>query len=69
MGAVLKDNDVHIYKAVLTGILRVSKESIFSDLNNIKVYTLLDSEFSDKFGFTINEVKKLLEDYKSNRKV
>jgi len=63
IGAVLKDNDVNVYKAVLTGILRISKESIFSDLNNIKVYTLLDSEFSDKFGFTTNEVKKLLADY------
>jgi hypothetical protein len=63
IGAVLKDNDVNVYKAVLTGILRISKESIFSDLNNIKVYTLLDSEFSDKFGFTTDEVKKLLEDY------
>jgi hypothetical protein len=63
MGAVLKDNDVYVYKAILTGILRVSRESIFSDLNNIEVYTLLDSEFSDKFGFTTNEVKKLLSDY------
>ncbi len=63
MGAVLKDNDIHIYKAVLTGILRVSKESIFSDLNNIKVYTLLNSEFSDKFGFTKDETKKMLGDY------
>jgi hypothetical protein len=63
IGAVLKDNDKNVYKAVLTGILRISKESIFSDLNNIEVYTLLDSEFSDKFGFTTNEVKKLLTDY------
>ena len=63
MGAVLKDNDKYVYKAVLTGILRVSKESIFSDLNNIKVYTLLDNEFGNRFGFTTNEVKKLLEDY------
>ena len=63
MGAVLKDNDVHLYKAVLTGILRVSKESIFSDLNNIRVYTLLNSEFSDKFGFTTNEVNNMLKDY------
>jgi len=64
MGAVLKDNDIHIYKAILTGILRVSKESIFSDLNNIKVYTLLDREFSDKFGFTTDEVKEMLKLYK-----
>jgi len=63
MGAVLKDNDVNVYKAVLTGILRVSKESIFSDLNNIKVYTLLNSEFSDKFGFTKDETKKILDNY------
>ncbi|NEW61478.1 AAA family ATPase [Sulfurovum sp. bin170] len=63
MGAVLKDNDVHIYKAVLTGILRVSKESIFSDLNNIKVYTLLNREFSDKFGFTKDETKVVLNEY------
>ena len=63
MGAVLKDNDRYIYKAVLTGILRISKESIFSDLNNIKVYTLLNSEFSDKFGFTKDETQKMLSDY------
>ena len=63
IGAVLKDNDVNVYKAVLTGILRISKESIFSDLNNIEVYTLLNSQFSDKFGFTTNEVTKLLADY------
>lgn len=64
MGAVLKDNDRYIYKGVLTGILRISKESIFSDLNNIKVYTLLDREFNSQFGFTTNEVKNMLEDYK-----
>ncbi|KIM03612.1 MAG: hypothetical protein KU29_11430 [Sulfurovum sp. FS06-10] len=63
MGSVLKDNDVHVYKAVLTGILRISKESIFSDLNNIEVYTLLDNEFGDKFGFRSDEVKKMLECY------
>ncbi len=63
MGAVLKDNDLHIYKAVLTGILRVSKESIFSDLNNISVYTLLNKEFNNRFGFTENEVKSILQDY------
>jgi len=63
MGSVLKDNDVHVYKAVLTGILRISKESIFSDLNNIEVYTLLDNEFGDKFGFNTNEVKNMLQTY------
>ncbi len=68
MGAVLKDNDLHIYKAVLTGILRVSKESIFSDLNNIEVYTLLNKEFNKKFGFTQNEVKMILKDYNLSKK-
>ena len=63
MGAVLKDNDTNLYKAVLTGILRVSKESIFSDLNNIKVYTLLDNSFANRFGFTQSEVKNMLKDY------
>jgi hypothetical protein len=63
MGAVLKDNDRYLFKAVMTGILRVSKESIFSDLNNIEVYTLLNKAFSDKFGFTTGEVQKLLSDY------
>ncbi len=67
MGAVLKDNDTYLQKAVLTGILRISKESIFSDLNNIEVYTLLDREFSDKFGFTTDEVKKMLEDYELDK--
>jgi hypothetical protein len=63
LGAVLKDNEQHLYKAVITGILRISKESIFSDLNNIDVFTLLDNEFSDKFGFTIPEVKQILTAY------
>ncbi|MFK5976255.1 MAG: AAA family ATPase, partial [Sulfurovum sp.] len=63
MGAVLKDNDTYLQKAVLTGILRISKESIFSDLNNIKVYTLLDKEFSSQFGFTTDEVRNILNDY------
>jgi hypothetical protein len=63
MGAVLKDNDTYLQKAVLIGILKISKESIFSDLNNLAVYTLLDIEFSDRFGFTTDEVKQMLKDY------
>jgi hypothetical protein len=46
---------------VLTGILRVSRESIFSDLNSLGVYTLLDTEFNTCFGFTEEEVQTLLE--------
>ncbi|WP_338034378.1 AAA family ATPase [Leptotrichia buccalis] len=44
--------------AVVTGILRVVKEGIFSGLNNLSVYTVLDSDFSDYFGLVDNEVKQ-----------
>ncbi|MEE4355094.1 MAG: AAA family ATPase [Desulfococcaceae bacterium] len=58
----LKDNP-HLFKGVLTGILRVAKESIFSGLNNPGVYTLLSGKFSDAFGFTESEVGKMLRTY------
>jgi Predicted AAA-ATPase/PD-(D/E)XK nuclease superfamily len=57
--AGLKDNP-HLHKGVLTGILRVAKESIFSGLNNLAVYTLLDAELNTCFGFTEAEVAGLL---------
>jgi hypothetical protein len=50
-------------RAVLTGIYRVAKESIFSGLNNLKVSTLIDDEFADCFGFTPEEVHQLLVEY------
>lgn len=56
----LKDNP-HLFKAVITGVLRVSKESIFSDLNNLGVYTLLGRDFSTCFGFTEPEVAALFD--------
>ncbi|MFK7907400.1 MAG: AAA family ATPase [Chitinophagales bacterium] len=59
LGGVLKSNAV-LYKGVITGILQVSKESIFSDLNNIEVYSVLDDKYADKFGFTEPETKDLL---------
>ena len=62
LGAGLKDNPF-LFKGVLTGILRIAKESIFSDLNNLSVYSLLRSEYCDKFGFTEDEVHTLLSDY------
>lgn len=67
LSAVLKDNP-KLQKGVLTGILRVAKESIFSDLNNLDVASILDFEFHDKFGFTQNEVNLLLNDYDLNDK-
>jgi predicted AAA-ATPase/PD-(D/E)XK nuclease superfamily protein len=59
----LKDNSC-LEKGVLTGILRIAKESIFSGLNNIDTFTILSEGFQDKFGLTETEVKKLLEEYK-----
>jgi hypothetical protein len=60
LGAGLKSNP-HLYRAVVTGILRIAKESLFSDLNNIGVYTLLAVPFNACFGFTEPEVAALLE--------
>ena len=61
LGGGLKDNSA-LHKAVVTGILRVAKESIFSGVNNLDVLTINDIAFSDKFGFTEAEVKTLLND-------
>ena len=58
----LKTND-SLYFAVLTGCLRISKESIFTGLNNLNVMTVSDPYFCDSFGFTENEVAELLNDY------
>ena len=52
-----------LYFAVLTGCLRVSKESIFTGLNNFKVLSITDVRFDEHFGFTDAEVKRLLADY------
>ena len=61
-GQALKTND-YLQFAVLTGCLRVSKESIFTGLNNFKVLSITDSRFDEHFGFTDAEVKTLLDDY------
>ncbi len=49
--------------AVLTGVLRIAKESIFSGLNNIEVYSILDDTFSEYFGFTEHEIQDLFMDF------
>ena len=59
---VLKTND-SLYFAVLTGCLRVSKESVFTGLNNLKVFSITDSECDSWFGFTDDEVRKMLGEY------
>lgn len=61
-GEALKTNDF-LQFAVLTGCLRVSKESIFAGLNNFKVYAADDVQYEEEFGFTKEEVEKLLADY------
>ena len=61
-GQALKTND-DLQFAVLTGCLRVSKESIFTGLNNFKVYAADDVRYDEEFGFTNEEVKKLLANY------
>ena len=61
-GQALKTND-SLQFAVLTGCLRVSKESIFTGLNNFKVLSITDARFDEQFGFTENEVRNLLKAY------
>ncbi len=62
LGEALKTND-NLKFACLTGILRVSKESIFSGLNNIRIYSILDKQYSEYFGFLPQEVDMLLDEY------
>ena len=62
LGNALKTNN-SLYFAVLTGCLRISKESIFTGLNNLKVHTISDVRYNEYFGFTNAEVDKLLEFY------
>lgn len=61
-GQALKTNSF-LQFAVLTGCLRISKESIFTGLNNFKVYSAADARYDEAFGFTDEEVKKILADY------
>ena len=61
-GNVLKTNESLAF-AVLTGCLRIAKESIFTGLNNFKVYSITDVEFDETFGFTNEEVKSMLKYY------
>ena len=59
LGNVLKTND-SLYFAVLTGCLRISKESIFTGLNNLKIHTVSDARYDEYFGFTDEDVDELL---------
>lgn len=60
--SALKTND-SLEFAVITGCLRISKESIFTGLNNLKVISVLNNDYAEYFGFTEAEVRRMLEDY------
>ncbi len=62
LGNALKTNE-YLYFAVLTGCLRISKESIFTGLNNLEVHTITDSRYAGYFGFTETDVADMLEFY------
>ena len=61
-GEALKTNP-YLKMGVMTGIIRVIEAGIFSDLNNLRVYSILSKQYSDFFGFTQNEVENALEDF------
>ena len=60
----LKTNDA-LEKGIMTGCLRISKESIFTGLNNFSSYSILDNIANECFGFTTKEVEQLLSDYQN----
>lgn len=68
LSAGLKDNS-SLEFAVLTGILRVAKESIFSGLNNVSICTIFNKTFQDKFGLLESEVQELLQEYNLSHKL
>ncbi len=61
-GEAFKTNP-DLYFAVVTGCLRISKESIFTGINNLKIDTILDRRYEEYFGFTDTDVRRILEDY------
>ena len=68
LGQALKTND-YLQFAVLPGCLRISKESIFTGLNNFKVLSIADARFDEQFGFTDSEVRDILEEYGVSDKI
>ena len=60
LGEAFKGNEISLKKGLLTGVMRVGRESIFSEWNNFEVYGITSTYFADRFGFTQNEIDKLL---------
>ncbi|MCL2073583.1 MAG: ATP-binding protein [Marinilabiliaceae bacterium] len=67
MGSALKSNE-HLQFAIMTGCLRISKESIFTGLNNLDVISILEDRYDEYFGFTQNEVDEMLKHYSLENK-
>ena len=67
--AVFKDNDLYVKKALITGILKISKESMFSGLNNLRNLTILEDELSTACGFTKDETIRLMQEYKIEKEL
>lgn len=59
LSACLKDNSA-LFKGIITGILRVSRESMFSELNHISVSSMVDKRYNTAFGFAENEVRDII---------
>ena len=68
LSGALKENDEFLEKGVITGTLRIAKESIFTGLNNLEVHSILSYYFSNWFGFTEAEISNILSDYGLNNK-
>lgn len=66
LGEALKNNDSILEKAVVTGILRIAGAGLFSSVNNLRTFTILDERFSTHFGFTPKEVQSLLADMEAH---
>lgn len=61
LGSALKGNE-NLHFSIMTGVLRIAKESIFSDLNNLDVCSVMSDNYADIIGFTAAEVKKMAYD-------
>ncbi len=62
MSAAFKTNE-YLEMGIITGVSRVTRESVFSGMNNVEVYSVLNDDFSERFGFTSDEVAAILKDY------
>lgn len=69
LSSCLKTNDDNLLFALMTGVLRVSKESLFSGLNNIRVFSVLENQYSSFFGFTQQEVDAIAKYYNVESKI